>query len=260
MLLMRLALLLAVGWVASPVVFGQAKAATAHAPAADRDQLGFACPQILERSSADWVAQFNAQAKESGSEQQKTLRAIAVYGKCYDARTDRMARSLGKKGSGPLMGARANFRDFEQAVQIFTTKALAATDPPPNAVKTAYAGLYEKQFRYQFYAGPKTPGATSPAQEPYPPKTLPLASSLAPSAQASTAAAADDMNPVTMAKNHFGELLNSLPEDKVHELHSAFGDIVSRGELSEATRLAAYHYAIFLLEPASEPPFSPPPF
>ena len=65
---------------------------------------------------------------------------------------------------------------------------------------------------------------------------------------------------MTAAKNHFGELLDALPEDKMHELHAAFGDIVSRGEMSEATRLAAYRYAIFVLEPATAQPFSGPPF
>ena len=67
-------------------------------------------------------------------------------------------------------------------------------------------------------------------------------------------------NPVTEAKNHFGELLDALPEDKEHQLHAAFGDIVGRSQMSEATRLEIYRYAIFLLEPPSATPFSPPPF
>ena len=63
-----------------------------------------------------------------------------------------------------------------------------------------------------------------------------------------------------MAKNHFGELLDALPEDKEHQLHAAFGDIVGRSQISEAMRLEIYRYAIFLLEPPSATPFSPPPF
>ena len=65
---------------------------------------------------------------------------------------------------------------------------------------------------------------------------------------------------MTAAKNRFGELLDALPDDKMHALHSAFGDIVSRGEMSEETGLAVYRYAIFLLEPENAEPFSPPPF
>ena len=63
-----------------------------------------------------------------------------------------------------------------------------------------------------------------------------------------------------MAKNYFGELLDSLPEEEEHELHSAFGDIVGRSQMSDRMRLEIYRYAIFLLEPASAPPFAPPPF
>jgi hypothetical protein len=100
------------------------------------DQLGMTCSQILQMTSTEWVARFNgktnlAKSANSGAtdpasetskpnsetpDAQTTLRAIAAYGKCYDARTDRLAASLGKSGKGPLMGVRGNFRDFEGAL------------------------------------------------------------------------------------------------------------------------------------------------
>jgi hypothetical protein len=226
------------------------------------------CAQILGLSSADWVAQFVLKAKDAAPPEQKTIRAVAAYGKCYDARTDRLAASLGRAGAGPLMGARANLRDLQRALDSFTSKALADAEPAADAVKTAYAQLYEKQFRYAFYQAYEK-GAARPSVAVS--KDAPVATHSAPSptsaatATGTSAAAADpnapgEKNPVTMAKNHFGELLNALPEDQRHELHAAFGDIVGRSQISEAMRLEIYRYAIFLLEPPSATPFSPPPF
>lgn len=280
-----LALTLAV-W---PAAFAQTKNATRHAAAAtDPDQLGMSCAQVLAMSSADWIAQFGEKATDAGTEQDKTLRAIAVYGKCYDARTDRLAAAEGKKGTEPLMGARANFRAFEQALESFTAKGLAGNDPPADAMKTAYAALYEKQFRYALYedaeiaAQKRSRAARPPAAAQHGNAAKPVAprgaaapepgTKSAASAAAGKTAAADsasaqnpapasgDADPMTLAKNHFGELLDALMEDKMHELHSSFGDIVSRGEMSEEMRLAVYRYAIFVLEPATAQPFSPPPF
>ncbi len=117
-----------------------------QSPSADR--LGLTCTQILQMSSTDWIKKFTA-AKDPT--EPTTIQAISTYGKCYDARTTRLASSLGKSGKGPLMGARGNFGDFDHALNDFTAKALAATDPPADAQKKAYAALYTKQFRYDFY-------------------------------------------------------------------------------------------------------------
>jgi hypothetical protein len=246
----------------SPAGLAQTKAPKARAASADRDQLGMTCTQILALSSADWVSQFNEKAKDAAPAQQKTLRAIAVYGKCYDARTDRLAASLARSGAGPLVGARGNLRDLQQALDAFTAKALAASDPSADAIKAASAQLYEKQFRYEFYQSyEKNPAAkpvpAAPAPAPGVSSTPPPAS---PSSPASANSAPGAANPITQAKNHFGELLDALPEDKEHQLHAAFGDIVGRSQMSESTRLEIYRYAIFLLEPPSATPFAPPPF
>jgi hypothetical protein len=279
---MRLLLVAAMTLAMPCAISAQAQRAKSRAAAGDRDQLGMTCAQILAMSSADWVAHFDEKATDAGSSQEKVVRAAGVYGKCYDARTDRLAASLGRKGSGPPMGARANFRELEQALQSFTTKALAANDPPADVVKTAYAGLYEKQFRYEFYksseemaashgAGAKrSGGAAAQLRSPNEaaadsrnavaatPTKAPTSDSG--SGQSAAGTAAEDADPMSMAKNHFGELLDALSEDKMHELHSSFGDIVSRGEMSEEMRLAVYQYAIFVLEPATAQPFSAPPF
>jgi hypothetical protein len=265
---MKLILLTVIALAVSPIILGQAKSARRRAAVADRDELGMNCVQILDMSSSDWIARFRDMAKDDESGKPKTLRAIAVYGKCYDARTDRLVASLGKTVEVPLRGTRGNFRDFEQALGNFTVKALAADDPPADALKTAYALFYEKQFRYEFYQSEETKPAKSP--EPVsnasttaaPSRDIPVP---APSSGRSSvpnpvAVTPDDANPVTMAKNHFGELLGALPEDEEHQLHSAFGDIVGRSQMTEATRLEIYRYAIFLLEPISATPFAPPPF
>ena len=65
---------------------------------------------------------------------------------------------------------------------------------------------------------------------------------------------------MTMAKNRFGKILESLPDEKMHELHRAFGEVIGAHPVSEQTRLAVYRYAISILEPPSATPFAPPPF
>jgi hypothetical protein len=209
------------------------QADTVQNQSAAADRLGLTCAQILQMPSADWVKKFNA---AKGGDQQITIRAITSYGRCYDARTNSLAATLGKSGKGPLMGARGNFRDFEKALSDFSAKALAATDPPADAVKKSYAALYEKQFRYEFYREYEQKNFNPPPLTP------------------------EESDAFTKSKNRFGELLGLLPEEKMHQLHAAFGDIFAAGGVPDATKIAVYHYAIFLLESPSAEPYSPPPF
>jgi len=197
------------------------------------DHLGLTCPQILRMSSTDWIKKFTA-AKDAT--EPSTIQAISTYGKCYDARTTRLSASLGKSGKGPLMGARGNFGDFEHALGDFATKALATTDPPADAQKKAYANLYAKQFRYDFYRQYEQKNFNPPPLTP------------------------EESDAFTKSKNHFGELLGLLPEDKMHDLHRAFGEIFAAGGVPDATKLAVYRYSIFLLESPADSPYSPPPF
>ncbi len=237
----------------------------------DPDQLGMTCAQILQMTSSDWIARIAAM---DDSVEDGQLRGIRVYGQCYDERTDRLAVSLARSGKGPLMGARGDFRDFDAALKDFTAMALAATTTewPTAPLKSAYAALYEKQFRYAFYQGfeSKSPKAARDAK----PRAPAASAGTAPAASSpntSSAKAPNEVDEMTNAKNRFGELLGALPEDKLHELHAAFGKILGLHAASPATQLAVYRYAIFLLEPQRPPanpprrptsstPFSPPPF
>jgi hypothetical protein len=241
------------------------------------DRFGMTCAQILRMSSAEWIAYFNDKAHIGASDASTGLtRAIAVYGKCYDTRTDALASALAKSGKGPLMGARGDFRDFEAALKDFAAKALADATVPPDEKKLAFSALYEKQFRYEFYleyeartikpikpagATAKPPASSAPpAAVQTPAVTGPASPSATGSAATAQERARSDADPVTQAKNRFGKLLEVLPDDKMHELHRSFGDVIGPYQISEATRLAVYRYAIFLLEPPSATPQSHPPF
>jgi hypothetical protein len=245
------------------------------------DQLGMTCAQILQMSSTDWITRFdgkvdltkNANPGATGSadgaskpssetpEVETTLRAITAYAKCYDARTDRLAASLGKTGKGPLMGVRGNFRDFETALENFTATALSMAQPPADAVKTAYAALYEKQFRYAFYQSYQQ----KPLKEPPPAArdTTPTATTTATTGPVTTgqpASTARVVDPMTLAKNRFGDFLAALPEDKRREVHIAFGEIFEKGSIADQWTLEVYRYAISVLESPKDKSFSPPPF
>jgi hypothetical protein len=243
------------------------RAAASHVNA---DQLGMTCVQILGMSSTDWVVKFTS-AKGSGSPE--TIRAIDAYGKCYDARTDQLAAKLRRAGKGPLMGARGNFQSMEQALKAFTAKSLAESQPPADPVKSAYAALYEKQFRYEFYESyepkPVMPAAASPPSPEQVPSSAAAQKPSVGGAEGSTQDAKEasgekngknDLDPLTAAKNHFGDLLGDLPDEQLHDLHGSFGEILGPNSASPTMQLLVYRYAIFLLEPSGGTPFSPPPF
>jgi hypothetical protein len=215
--------------------FAQTKAA--RPITVDPDRLTLTCAQILQKSSSDWILYFiDKTGQTSGDNQAATIRALGSYGKCYEERTSHLAAALGKGGKGPLMGANGNFRDFQKALDDFTAKALAATNKSPGSQKAAYAALYEKQFRYQFY-------------ESYTQKGL-LTRSLTP----------QESDDYAKAKNHFGEVIGLLPDETLHPVHAAFRQIFDAGPVSDVTKLELYRFAIFLLSPAKDKPFSAPPF
>jgi hypothetical protein len=221
--------------ILAPAGFPQAK--PAQTKAAEADRLGLTCTQVLQMTSTAWVAHFAEKAGTPNSAAaQPAVRAIGAYGKCYEARTNQLAASLGKSGRSPLMGALGNFRDFQKALDDFTTKALAVSDKQPGSQEAAYAALYEKQFRYEFYQRYEqriTGGRPLTAEE---------------SAEYSK------------AKNRFGEFLGLLPEDKAHIIHSAFSQIFDGGPVTDVTKLELYRFAISVLESPKDKPFSAPPF
>lgn len=215
--------------------------ATPQESSPNSDRLGLNCLQILQMTSTQWVAHFNEKftpskpKDENLSATDKTLRAIAAYARCYDARTTRLADQARKSGGNALLAASIEFRNFDQALQSFAQKALAGAEPPADAVKGAYAGLYAMQFRYEFYREHQQKTFTPPP------------------------ATADELEQLGNAKNRLGELLDDLPPQKMKDLHAAFSHIFET-QVSDATKLAVYRFAIFCLEPPSETPFAPPPF
>jgi hypothetical protein len=282
--------------------------------AAASDRLGMTCAQILAISSSDWIAKF---VTMNDSIMDAKLRGIRVYGECYDARTDQLAATLARKGIGPKKAALANLRDFQAALDYFTSKALTDEVQPAQPVKAAYAALYARQFRYAFYQSydPNSQKPASPAKKPNPapkqntqaPPLQPAKPSPSPTPAADSAnlppapapqkeplagvpqklpvpgeddpfapppvpvpsaapaptperAPPKELDPFTKEKNHFGELLGQLPEDRTHEIHSAFGKLFAGNPVSEDLKFEVYQYAIFLLEKPSEEPFAPPPF
>ena len=249
----------------------QTQRQTKPVPKAHVDLLGMTCAQVLQMTSSEWIAKVTSM---DDSQVDGQLRGIAGYGKCYDERTDRLAASLARTRKGPTLRARNSFRAFAAALADFTAKALVDSQPPGDAVKKAYATLYVKVFRYEFYEGyaPKPPaptGAKAAAAEPAPAsKTPPAAANAAPSDEKQPAAPVPEM---TRAKNRFGALLDAMPPEKLHEIHAAFGKIVDVQPIASDHELEVYRYAIFLLEPAARPPgaignapgakpFSSPPF
>jgi hypothetical protein len=209
----------------------------AQRKAADADRLGLTCAQILQMTSTAWVAHFvEKTGTPNNAAAQPAVRAIAAYGKCYEARTNQVAASLGKSGRGPLMGALGNFRDFQKALDGFTAKALAASNKAAGTQEAAYAALHEKQFRYEFYQ--KYALRLS--------ENRPLT--------------AEEDAEYSKAKNRFGEFLGLLPDDQAHIIHAAFSQIFDSGPVSDVTKLELYRFAISVLESPKDKPFSPPPF
>jgi hypothetical protein len=232
---MKLFSALLIALILAPAGFPQAKPAQTRA--ADPDRLGLTCAQILQKSSGDWIVYFNEKTGLTATNSAiGVLRPIAVYGKCYDARTDQVAASLGKSGRGPLMGALGNFRDFQKSLDDFTAKALAVSNKAPGTQETAYAVLYEKQFRYEFYQRYALRLS----------ENRPLT--------------AEESAEYSKAKNRFGEFLGLLPEDKAHIIHAAFSQIFDGGPVTDVTKLELYRFAISVLESPQDTPFSPPPF
>ena len=243
-----------------------------------RDQLGLSCQQILNWTSTEWIEQFSEKTRNGPADPvDDQRRALAAYGACYDARTDALAASLARRGKGPTKAARADFASFESALKSFTAKALGDARAPSPSAKSEYANLYEKQFRREFYeeyraktlmSAPPSP-TSAPANSAKPAATADSRRPAAPAAGAKAAPGApataeerarSDADPVTQAKNRFGEILDGLPDEQMHELHKAFGEVIEPYSISETTRLQLYRYAIFLLQPPSTKPFGPPPF
>jgi hypothetical protein len=202
--------------------------------------------------SQDWIPYYNEKTHQESENNPRSVQdAVAVYGRCYDARTDRLAVALAKAGKGPRAAALKDFRAFDQGLQDFTSKAAALNQAPPGSPQFAYAMLYQKEFRYEFYQSyeQKSPnGPPANRASPVPARTT------------GERQAPDDAGEFTKAKNHFGELLGMLPVDQRRIIHAAFGQLLSNNSVAQDFKLDVYRYAIFLVERDPAKPFGPPPF
>jgi hypothetical protein len=198
------------------------------------DMLGMTCSQILAKGSSAWMNAY------SGSKSDGTPwieQGLAIFGDCYDKRTDDLAASLTKSGKGPLMGGLGNLQDMQTDLQNFTTQALAATasDGTYSRIRAAYAMLYQKQFRYLFYAGYMSPDTEVPV--------------------------ASDPQQLNQAKERLGELISQYKGKQGENLQDAFDTFrTSAIEGCGIPELQVYEYAISILQSPSDPPFSRPPF
>ena len=236
-------------------VSAQAQQRTPAQQKPDPDRLGLSCAQILQMSSYEWIAKITS-IDDSTTDGNLRVDSRLWQISRYDQRTDRLAASLAKKsGKGPLDGRGAEiYRDFGAVVaELHQEGTLGMPTAPADAVKSAYAALYEKQFRYAFYqsyeqqdakpspAAAAKPGAKiEPAAQPTSPKSPPASPVSPPAAAGATPAtnappATKEVDPFTLAKNHFGELLSDLPDDNMHDLHAAFGDVLVRNSVGAST-------------------------
>lgn len=150
-----------------------------------RDDLGMTCAQILALPSADYIAKVVAIDDSTVDGQ---LRGIRNFSRCYEERTGRLIASLTRRGMGPKKAALANLADLEQKLDAFTATALADADAttPAEPVKKAYAELYAKQFRYEFYESYEPKPANAKAAT----KPTPAHSASAPASNAGTSTSA----------------------------------------------------------------------
>jgi hypothetical protein len=190
------------------------------------------CNEVLKFPSLEFVKKYT---QVHGQNTLETTNAIYQYSNCYDQALDSLRDKLNQQGSGPLMGATGQFRDFEMALNKFTTTALDLCSPEPSLkrVSDAYATLYQKQFRHQFYEHYLPKSHVSPA------------------------------NPqaISAAKAKVDSLINHLPPQQAPPVRAAFDAYYQAAVTGLAlSPLPVYQYAIMLMQSPAEKPYSVPPF
>jgi hypothetical protein len=128
-------------------------------------------------------------------------------------------------------------QDMQSTLQKFTTLALAASASGGtyDRISTAYATLYQKQFRYQFYMG-----------------YMHLNQELL---------AVADPDQLNRAKERLGELISRQTGKQGENLQDAFDQFRTAAvEGCGIPALNVYDYAITILQSPADPPFSKPPF
>jgi len=190
------------------------------------------CDQVLKMSSRDFINQYT---QAHGDNTIEKINAIYQYNDCYSQHLDALRTQLNKSGRHPLMGANANFGDFEKALNDFTTTALGFCSPQSSfkRVTAAYAMLYQQQFRQLFYQQFQ-PKAKQPAVNP---------------------------KAISAAKAKLEDLINRLPKNQIevaNKTFSAYFEAAVKGVKLPAQPV--YEYAIMLLQSPTDKPYSSPPF
>jgi hypothetical protein len=190
------------------------------------------CEQILKLSSTDYI---NKYTQAHGDNTLERVNAIYQYGNCYSQNLDNIQAKMNESGHHPLMGANAQFHNFESALNNFTDTALGFCSPDGSLkrVTAAYATLYQKQFRNLFY------------QQYLPKGKVPAADSKA----------------ISAAQAKLEDLIKHLPERQVAAATKAFTAYYDAAvkDLNLPAQ-PVYEYAIMLLQPPADKPYSPPPF
>ncbi len=192
------------------------------------------CEQVLSTSSDKFIQQYGVQ---HGGTSYATQDAIKLYRDCYAGRINAISNSLDQSGRGPLMGANGDFHEMENALNVFTQKALAATagGGSYDALKAAYTYLYALQFRYDFYQQYVHPGKSMRDS--------------------------DHDSVVLQANAYLQSLIDKLPLSSREEVQSSFYDFETAAvKGSGLSALKVYQYAISILQSPADKPYSPPPF
>jgi hypothetical protein len=190
------------------------------------------CTAVLKQTSNQYI---DATSEKNGGSTLARIAAIQAYQACYHERIIQLKNKLDQgKGPFPMMGARGDFGDMENALTALTTYALkiTATGGTYDSVKAAYAKLYALAFEKVFY-------------ESY---------------MVSKQKAIDPMQLDKAQNSLHAELLNYTQDEQI-QFQMYFDQFVSSLKMVQgfqASSYPAYQYALWILQsPASSTLINP---
>lgn len=217
-----------------------APAASAAAKPLDED-----CKAILAKSSHEWTETC---ANSLGDSTVAIETALARYGDCYDAATDALAAAVrpseskddgAASGSPSGRGAPACLPGLQKALEGFTEYALGAalTGGTYSRIATAFATLYEKQFRRRAWEAARAAsgGALPPLLTP-------------------------DEKRLAAARARLTEIVDAATPRLRADLNERFEALLAATKQCDVPPLLVYEFAITILQSPADPPFAPPPF
>lgn len=189
------------------------------------------CKKILKQNSSDWIKTYTTQHGDTTID---IVMAISQYSHCFEKKLDKLQKQLSIAGHGPLMGANANFRDLQDALEKFTNTVLkeSAGGGSYDNLRASYARLYEKQFHYYFVQHYVNSAKPPVAHE----------------------------NEIEKAKKYLADLLSKPATNSAQGVKKSFDELASIAKHNGIPEIKVYEYAIMLLQSPAAKPFSPPPF